>query len=172
VIALANQHHARVSRGSRRPNSQPMPGAFNSKGVAVVAVVVLLHTRASAQEAGDLLQQLQKLKQQYEQTTKDLQQRIAVLEQQIQKRNEAAAQQKESAEPSDKASVSAAEFAAEMPSGRSCSETQMKLARSTRGRSRRFQPMTSCRKRKRRLQAYNSSWAHSNFTDISARDTD
>ena len=113
MIALANQHHARVSRGSRRPNSQPMPGAFNSKGVAVVAVVVLLHTRASAQQDGDLQQQLQKLKQQYEQTTKDLQQRIAVLEQQIRKRNEAAAQQKESAKPSDKATVSAAELAAE-----------------------------------------------------------
>jgi maltoporin len=30
--------------------------------------------------------------------------------------------------------------------------------------------MTTCRKRKRGLQAYNSSWAHSNFTDISAQD--
>jgi uncharacterized membrane-anchored protein YhcB (DUF1043 family) len=57
-----------------------MRGAFHSKGVAVVAVVILLHTRASSQQSGDLQQQLQQLKQQYEQTTKDLQQRIAVLE--------------------------------------------------------------------------------------------
>jgi maltoporin len=56
---------------------------FNSKGVAAVAVVVLLHTRASAQQGGSLQQQLQDLKQQYEQTTKELQQRITALEQQI-----------------------------------------------------------------------------------------
>ena len=60
-----------------------MRSAFKSKGVAVVAAVVLLQIRASAQQDGDLKQQLQELKQQYEQTTKDLQQRIAVLEQQI-----------------------------------------------------------------------------------------
>src|SRR6202166_3172135 len=90
-----------------------MRGAFNSNGVAIVAVVVLLHTLASAQQDGDLQQQLQELKQQYEQTTKDLQQRIAALDQQIQKQNEAAAQQKESAKPSDEATVSAAELAAE-----------------------------------------------------------
>ena len=77
MIAFANQHHTRVSRGLRRPNSQDMRGAFNSKGVGVVAVVVLLHTRSSAQQDGDLRQQLQELKQQYEQTTKALQQRIA-----------------------------------------------------------------------------------------------
>jgi len=113
VIALHHQYRARVSRGLRRPNSQRMRGAFNSNGVAIVAVVVLLHTLASAQQDGDLQQQLQELKQQYEQTTKDLQQRIAALDQQIQKQNEAAAQQKESAKPSDEATVSAAELAAE-----------------------------------------------------------
>lgn len=113
MIALANQYHARVSRGLRRPNSQHMRVAFNSKGVAVVAVAVLLHTRASAQQDGDLQQQLQQLKQQYEQTTIDLQQQIAGLEQRIQKQNEAAAQQKESARPSDAATVSAAQLAAE-----------------------------------------------------------
>jgi maltoporin len=113
VIAPANQHPARASRGLRRPNSQPMRGSFNSKGVAVLAVVVLLHTRASAQQDGDLQQQLQQLKQQYEQTTKDMQQRIAALEQQIQKQSEAAAQPKEPAKPSDQATVSAAELAAE-----------------------------------------------------------
>ena len=112
MIALRNPCHARGARGLRRPNSQRMRGAFNSRGVAVIAVVVLLHTRASAQQGGDLQQQLQELKQQYEQTRKDLQQRIAVLEQQIQKENEAAAQQKEAANSSE-ATVSATELAAE-----------------------------------------------------------
>jgi len=113
VIALAKQCHARVSRRSRRPNRQRMRGAFNSKGVAIVTFVVLLHARASAQQGGDLQQQVQQLKQQYEQTTKDLQQRIAGLEQQIQKQNDAAAQPKEPAKPSDQATVSATELAAE-----------------------------------------------------------
>ncbi len=113
MIAFDNQYHAKVSRGLRRPKTQPMSGAFNSKGVAVVAVVVLLHTRASGQQVGDLQQQLQELKQQYEQTTKDLQQRIANLEQQIENQNEAAAQPKESTKTSDEATVSAAELAAE-----------------------------------------------------------
>ena len=144
-----------------------MLGAFNSKGVAVVVVIALLRAHASAQQEGDLQQQLQQLKQQYEQTTKDLQQRIAVLERQIQAQNEPATQQKEPAKTSDEATVSAAELAAEMLSGRSCSETQTKSAHSTKGRSRRSRPMISCRKRKRRLQDCNSSWARSNFTDIS-----
>jgi maltoporin len=87
--------------------------AFNSKGVAIVGIVVLLHTRASAQQDAGLQQQLQQLKRQYEQTTKDLQQRITVLEQQIQRQNEAAAMQNEPAKTSDKATVSAAELAAE-----------------------------------------------------------
>jgi len=90
-----------------------MRSGFNSKGVAVVAVVVLLHTRSSAQQAGDLQLQLQELKQQYEQTTKDMQQRIVVLEQQIEKQNKAAAQQKDAAKTPDEATVSAAELAAE-----------------------------------------------------------
>jgi maltoporin len=113
VIAPANQYHARVSRGLRRPNNQRMRVAFNSKRVAVVAFIVLLHTRSSAQQDGDLQQQLQQLKQQYEQTTRDMQQRIAVLEQQIQKQSEAAAQPKEPPKPSDQETVSTAELAAE-----------------------------------------------------------
>src|SRR5215475_7344779 len=90
-----------------------MRGAFKSTGAALVVVVVLLHTRATAQQDGDLQQQLQMLKQQYEQSTKDMQQRIALLEQQIQKQNEVAAQQKEAAKPADQATVSASELAAE-----------------------------------------------------------
>ena len=90
-----------------------MLGAFNSKGVAVAVAMVLLRAHASAQQEGDLQQQLQQLKQQYEQTTKDLQQRITVMEQQIQAQNEPATQQKEPAKTSDEATVSAAALAAE-----------------------------------------------------------
>jgi len=91
-----------------------MRRACHFKGVALVVTVVLTQVaRSSAQQSGDLQQQLEQLKQQYEQTTQDLQQRIAVLEQQIQKQNEAAAQQNEAAKTSDEATVSAAELAAE-----------------------------------------------------------
>src|SRR5262247_3651394 len=90
-----------------------MRDAFNSEWVTIVAAVVVLHACASAQQGGDLQQQLQELRQQYEQTTKDLRQRIAVLEQQLQKQNEVAAQDKGEATASDEATVSAAELAAE-----------------------------------------------------------
>src|SRR5215469_3889825 len=90
-----------------------MRRAFNSTGVAIVTTMLLMHTRASAQQDGDLQQQLQELKQQYEQTTKGMQERIAVLEQQIQKQNEAAEQRKQAAKASDEATVSTAELAAE-----------------------------------------------------------
>ncbi|MBV8053471.1 MAG: carbohydrate porin, partial [Acidobacteriaceae bacterium] len=81
-----------------------MHAAFKSNGVAIVAVMVLLHTRASAQQQTDLQQQLQQLKQQYEQTTKDLQQRITVLEQQIETQKQTEGKTKES-------TISAAELA-------------------------------------------------------------
>lgn len=113
MIAFKNQSDARVSRGLTRPISQRMRGASNSTAVATIAVVVLLHTCASAQQNSDLQQQLQELKQQYEQTTKDMQQRITTLEQQIQKQSEPAEQHKEARKPSDEATVSAAELAAE-----------------------------------------------------------
>jgi len=90
-----------------------MRKALNSNGVAIVAVMGLLHTLAFAQQDGDLPQQLQALKQQYEQTTKDLQQRIVALEQRIQQQNESSAQQKEPAKISDEATISAAELAAD-----------------------------------------------------------
>ena len=106
-------HNQQLWRDLRRSNTERMGGAFNSKGFAIFAVMVLLHTRASAQQDGDLQQQLQQLKQQYEQTTQDLQQRIGILEQQIQKQDQAAAQQNEAAKTSDEATVSAAQLAAE-----------------------------------------------------------
>ena len=83
-----------------------MRGAFNSKGIAVVVVVVLLHTRASAQQKGDLEKQLQELKQEYAATTLELEQRMAKLEQQIENEKQTQNKIKES-------TISAAELAAQ-----------------------------------------------------------
>ena len=63
-------------------------------------------TQTTPQQADDLQNQLQQLKQQYEATTRDLQQRIAALEQQIQK-------QKEASEKAKEGTVSTVELAAE-----------------------------------------------------------
>ena len=61
---------------------------------------------AAAQQADQLFEQLQALKREYAETTRTLEQRIAVLEQQIQK-------QKEETEKTKQATVSATELAAE-----------------------------------------------------------
>src|SRR5690348_125030 len=91
-----------------------MHRALNFKRFVVLMTVGLTQiSRVSAQENGDLQQQLQQLKQQYEQTTKDLQQRISVLEQQIEKQNAAEAQEKQAAKTPNEATVSATELAAE-----------------------------------------------------------
>ena len=58
-------------------------------------------------------QQLQQLKQQYETTTRDLEQRILTLEQQIEKQKEATAREKEAAKQASDATVSTAQLAAE-----------------------------------------------------------
>jgi len=117
VIARHDRYRASVWRGLRRLKGQPMRGAFNSKGVAIAAVMALLHIRASAQQDGDLQQQLQQLKQQYEKTTKDLQQRIAALEQQIenqkQRENKAVEDPKQTETKTKESTVSAAELAAQ-----------------------------------------------------------
>jgi maltoporin len=62
------------------------------KPLAWIAVMTLLEPPSvSAQQASDLQQQLQLLKQQYEQTARELERRMAVLEQQIQAEKDAAA---------------------------------------------------------------------------------
>ena len=76
--------------------------------VALVAAGALpsLGQQAAAQKADDFEKQLEQLKQQYDATTRDLQQRIAALEQQIQK-------QKEASEKTKEGTVSAVELAAQ-----------------------------------------------------------
>src|SRR5215813_6550026 len=77
--------------------------------VAMAATHVLpssAQQSAAPSPASDLQQQLDQLKQQYDATTRDLQQRIAALEQQIQK-------QKEESEKTKQGTISAAELAAE-----------------------------------------------------------
>ena len=106
MIAFDSQYRASESRDFRRPKGQSMRGAFNSTGVAIVAVMVLLQVRASAQQDADLQQQLQQLKQQYEQTAKDMQRRIAALEQQVE-------DQKQTQNKAKESTVSAAELAAQ-----------------------------------------------------------
>jgi sensor domain CHASE-containing protein len=68
---------------------------------ALLSVVLSVH----AQQNDDVQKQLQQLKQQYEQTTRELQERIAALEQQLKK--EAATRE----DPPKKQSVSAVELA-------------------------------------------------------------
>jgi hypothetical protein len=67
----------------------------------------------SAQEGSDLQKQLELLKQQYESTTHDLQERIAALEQQIQKQQEKQKEEKGALEKTKEGTISAAELAAQ-----------------------------------------------------------
>jgi Skp family chaperone for outer membrane proteins len=66
-----------------------------------------------AAPADDLQKQLAQLKQQYEATTHDLEQRIASLEQQIQKQQEKEKEEKEAHEKAKQGTISAAELAAQ-----------------------------------------------------------
>src|SRR6516165_4481090 len=66
--------------------------------VWVVAVAFSGVLPASAQQPEDLQQQLQQLKKQYDATTRDLEQRIAALEQQIEKQKQKEKEEKEARE--------------------------------------------------------------------------
>src|SRR5258708_20877724 len=72
----------------------------------IVALVAAGGLPSPAQQPEDLQKQLQQLKQQYDATTRDLEQRIVALEQQIQK-------QKEADEKAKEGTVSAAALAAQ-----------------------------------------------------------
>lgn len=76
--------------------------------VRVLAVIVSAAAFSHAQQSDDLQRQLQQLKQQYEQTTRELQERIALLEQLIKKENDGKQSQSRK-----EGVVSAAELAAE-----------------------------------------------------------
>jgi len=68
---------------------------------------------ATSQPADQLQQQLQQLKQQYDTTTRDLEQRISALEQQIEKQKEKEKEEKEAREKAKQGTISAAELAAQ-----------------------------------------------------------
>ncbi len=88
--------------------------ASTPKRLIWIVVVIFFETLSvSAQQADDLQQQLQNLKQQYVQSTRDMQQRIAALEQQIEKQKEVTAKKEEAAAKEKTTTVSAAEFAAQ-----------------------------------------------------------
>lgn len=74
----------------------------------IITVALGMVLPAHGQQTDQLLKQLQQLEQQYEQTTKDLRERITALEQQIQKSKESPQAESEKAK-----TVSAAELAAE-----------------------------------------------------------
>lgn len=86
---------AAVSAGAQQP-SQPAPQAA-----------------AAATQTDDLQKQLEQLKRQYEATTRDMQQRITLLEQQIQKQQEKEKEEKEAAEKAKQGTISAVELAAQ-----------------------------------------------------------
>src|SRR4030095_5924821 len=68
---------------------------------------------ATGRQTNQLQQQLQQLKQQYDATTHDLEQRISALEQQIEKQKEKEKEEKEARESSKEEIISAAELAAQ-----------------------------------------------------------
>jgi len=68
---------------------------------------------ATGRQTDQLQQQLQQLKQQYDATTHDLEQRISALEQQIEKQKEKEKEEKEAREKSKQGIISAAELAAQ-----------------------------------------------------------
>jgi maltoporin len=68
---------------------------------------------SSAQQADQLQQQLQQLKQQYDTTTRDLEQRITALEQQIEKEKEKEKEEKEAHDKAKAGTISTLELAAE-----------------------------------------------------------
>jgi maltoporin len=67
----------------------------------------------AATQTDDLQKQLEQLKQQYEVTTRDMQQRMTLLEQQIQKQQEKEKEEKEAAEKAKQGTISAVELAAQ-----------------------------------------------------------
>lgn len=101
-LHVTNRSTRQIMISSSRPHWK-RPFRWFTWCIVVVSFGALT---AAAQQAGPLEEQLQQLKQQYDATTRDLEQRIASLEQQIKKERET--REKEKAE-----TVSAVELAAE-----------------------------------------------------------
>jgi maltoporin len=112
----------RTSRGVRCASLQL---GKSMRVIIYIAVLLLLGSVSSAfgqteasqhtstQQSDDLQKQVELLKQRYEQTTHDLQQRIAALEQQIQAEKEKEEKEKAAIEKTKTATVSVAELAAQ-----------------------------------------------------------
>src|SRR5258707_9034780 len=77
----------------------------------ILALVVAGVLPSAAQQPDDLQKQLEQLKQQYDATTRDLEQRIAALEQQIKKEKEK--EENQAREKTKQGAISAVELAAE-----------------------------------------------------------
>src|SRR5258705_14008765 len=73
-----------VSRDSHNAPTNPL-----KQLVWIFALVLYVVLPARGQQTDDVQKQIQQLKQQYEQTTRELQERIAALEQQLKKEGEA-----------------------------------------------------------------------------------
>jgi len=78
----------------------------------IVAGVLPSVAQQPAQQPDDLQKQLEQLKQQYDATTRDLEQRIAALEQQIKKEKEKEKEENEAREKTKQGTISAVELAA------------------------------------------------------------
>ena len=93
--------------GTLHTNHRKLRTPFVFKRVLWIVALVAAGTRpTAAQQPEDLQKQLEQLKQQYDATTRDLEQRITALEQQIQK-------QKEANEKARERTISAVELAAQ-----------------------------------------------------------
>ncbi len=89
-----------------------MPTLSKLKQIAwILALVVAGVLPSAAQQPDDLQKQLEQLKQQYDATTRDLEQRIAALEQQIKKEKEK--EENQAREKTKQGAISAVELAAE-----------------------------------------------------------
>jgi maltoporin len=95
-----------------------MPSLSHLKKVPRIVALVLAAALPSgaqqpAQQPDDLQTQLQQLKQQYDATTRDLEQRITALEQQIEKEKQKEKEEKEAREKAKDGTISTVELAAQ-----------------------------------------------------------
>jgi maltoporin len=109
------QQAARIFRRSSQRKMRRLSILKWTPWIAALFTAAAISSAAqqTSQPADDLQKQLAQLKQQYESTTRDLEQRIASLEQQIQKQQEKEKEEKEDREKPKEGTVKAVELAAE-----------------------------------------------------------